>query len=125
MSGTVGGIAAQLVKPNAPTGNKQRIVTWIVPGLTGIGAHKLGENEADWEFILIFFGTDAACDAWAISIEALQSTIITIIDDHGDTYTDMLVVSMANPRKIAAFHAAGNGVLDRRCEITIAGKVTS
>lgn len=121
---SVGGVACQIVRPNAPVGNKQRIVTWIVAGLTGIGAHKLGVNQADWSFNLVKFGTDAQCDTWAAEIEALQATIVTIIDDFPDTYTGMLITGTSNKLKRPALHALALGLTGVRAEITISGQIS-
>ena len=121
---TVAGIACQFVKPNAPTAKKQRVATWIRAGLTGVGAHKLGANESEWSFRLVKYGTDAQCDAWAISIDALQSTIVEIIDDHPDTYTGMLITGITNKQKTPALHALSLGLTGVRCEMTISGVMT-
>ena len=121
---TVGGISCHIVRPNAPPLKRQRVATWIVAGLTGIGAHKLGLNDSEWEFELVYFGTDAQCDTWAAAIGALQATIVTIVDDHADTYTGMLIVSMSNPQKSVAYHAVSLGSAGRRSTITIKGKIT-
>ena len=120
---TVGGISCHIVRPNAPPFKKQRVVPWIVAGLTGIGAHKLGLNDSEWEFELVFFGTDTQCDTGAAAIGALQATIVTIVDDHADSYSGMLIVSMSNPQKSPAAWAVGT-VDDKRSTITIRGKIT-
>ncbi len=122
--GTVAGINTQIVNANAPTARKQRVKVWWRAGHNGRGAHKLGVNQAEWEFQLIFFGTDAQCDAWAISIDALQATVVTIVDSIPDSYTKMLIVTITNKQKRPALHAGGLGLTGMRCEMTIAGVMT-
>ena len=121
---SVGGVTCQIVRPNAPPLKKQRVVTWMVAGLTGIGAHKLGLNDSEWEFELVKFGTSAQCNTWAAAIGALQATIVTIIDDHADTYTGMLIEKVSNPQKSVAVHVLSLGASGRRSTLTITGKIT-
>jgi len=120
---SVGGVTCHIVRPATPPAQKQRVATWIVPGLTGIGAHKLGLNDGEWEFTLVFFGTSADCNTWAQNIGALQSTIVTIIDDHADTYNNMLIEEVSAPVKSVAYHALLLGATGRRSTLTIKGKM--
>lgn len=124
MSGAVAGIATNFVRPNVSFDKKQRVETWIVPGVPGIGAQKLGVNDSEWSFVLVKFGTNAQCNTWAASINALQSTVVTIEDDWGDTHTQMLIADTTTERKTPAVHALGLGVAGVRCEITISGEIT-
>lgn len=124
MSGTVGGITCDIVRPNTPTGKKQRTETWIVPGLTGIGAHKLGVNESEWEFTIIEFDTAVNVFAWAASIEALQGTVIIVVDDWGTTYTGMLMTGASNPVRSPALHAKALALTGVRGVMTIRGQIT-
>ncbi len=121
MSGTVGGVACDIVRTSSPIAKKTRLGMWIVPGLTGVGAHRLGQNDSQFQFRLIEFATSAQVNTWAGLIGALQGTVITIVDDHNDTYTGMLVVGVSNPAKTAAWVIQGLGTSGRRGEITIQG----
>ena len=121
---SVGGVTCDIVKPKSPTGNKQRVETFTVPGRNGIGAQKLGLNDGEWEFTLVRFDTSANCDTWAAAIEALQSTVITIIDDWADTYTGMLMTGVSAPKKVTAIHAKALGATGVKSEITIKGRIT-
>jgi hypothetical protein len=121
---SVGGITCDIVRPNTPTANKQRVETWVVPGLNGIGAQKLGLNDAEWEFTLVEFDTKANVFSWAASIEALQGTIITIVDDWDRTYLLMLMTGASHPVRTPAIHAKTLGATGVRCEMTIKGKIT-
>jgi|GEM_PF-2811356 hypothetical protein len=122
MAQSVGGTSCDKVVPDAPPAKKERVLTWIVPGLSGIGSHKLGLNDSEWQFTLVLFDVDADCDAWALLINAMQSTIVTIVDDHADSYTGMLITQVGNPRKTVAAYSNGS-ILDKRCEITIRGVI--
>ena len=120
----VGGITCDIVRPNTPTGNKERVETWIVSGLDGIGAHLLGDNEGEWEFVLVRFDTKLNVFTWAQQIEALQGTIVTIIDNWPATYVGMLVTGVSNPIRTPALHAKALGLTGVRSTITISGRIT-
>ena len=120
----VGGITCDIVRPNTPTGNKQRVETWTVPGLDGVGAHLLGDNDGEWEFTLVRFDTKINVFTWAQQIEALQGTIVTIIDDWVATYVGMLVTGVSSPARRPALHAKNLGLFGVRSTITISGRIT-
>ncbi|KKN53079.1 hypothetical protein LCGC14_0605910 [marine sediment metagenome] len=124
MSGSVGGVACDIVRPSSPIAKRTRVGLWIIPGLTGVGAHRLGQNDSQFEFICIEYATSAQINTWAGLIGALQGTVIAITDDHGDSYTGMLVVSVSNPSKIPAWQIQGLGIAGRRGEISIQGVLT-
>jgi len=124
MSGTVGGIACTFVRPSSPTGKKTRVGTWIVAGLTGVGAHRLGVNDSAFEFVCVLYSTNVGVNTWAAALEALQGQLIAILDDHGDPYSGMLVEHVSNLQKTPAWGAVGLGSAGRRGEITIRGVIT-
>ncbi len=125
----VNAITCQIVRINAPTAKKERVVTWWVPGHNGIGAHKLGQNDSEWECELVYFGTKAYCDAFAVAIDALQAAIVTILDNKGDPYSGMLIEHVSNRQIRPAWHAkniagVSLGINGWSCRITIKGKMT-
>ena len=127
--GTIDGASCQIVNINSPTGKRQRVVTWIVAGLTGIGAHKVGLNDGEWTCELIYFGIKADCDAFAVAVDAMQAKIVIIVDSKGDTYSGMLVESVANRQTVRALHAtnlagAGLGVQGWKYTTSLKGKTT-
>lgn len=124
MSGSVGGQSCDFVRPNAPTAKKQRVEAWVVAGLTGIGAQKLGQNDSSFQFTIVKFDTDANLDTWAAAIDAMQSTVVTIVDDHGDSYTGCLIEQVSNREKSPAYHAKALGATGKRCQMTVSGRFT-
>lgn len=121
MSGTVGGVACDIVRPDSPIAKKTRLGMWIIPGLNGVGAHKLGQNDSQFRFVCVEYATRAAINTWAALIESLQGSVIVIVDDHGETYAGMLVVQVSNPSKVPAWHPQSLGTTGYRGEITIQG----
>ena len=124
MPGTVGGVSCTFVRTSSATGKRTRLGIWIVPGLTGVGAHRLGVNDGSFEFRLVAYTTNVGVNTWAAAIEALQGQVIAVTDDHGDLYTGLLVERVSNPKKTPAWGAAGLGTSGRRGEISIKGVIT-
>ena len=60
---------------------KDRTNVWSMPGNDGFGVQSLGKGDGEFSYEAVLFGTVAELDAWAVTIEAMQGTIVSIQDD--------------------------------------------
>ena len=97
----VGGIACTFVK-GAARALKDRITLYQSPGRTGYGAHVTARGDAEFHFRAIKYHNRGEVDVWARSLEALQGTVVSIVDDWGFTHTNCLIVRVGRPRMSAA-----------------------
>ena len=98
MSGTVGGVACDIV-----AGDGQQKMTrgdvWQVAGLDGYGAMDLGLGDGRGQFRLVKFGLIAALRTWAGLIEALKGgDPVTIVNDFATTYSDFEILEVSAPQ---------------------------
>jgi len=115
---SVGAVSCDFVRGSAPA-KKQRVQVWSVPGLDGYGAKLFGLGDSETEFVLVKRGTSAAVLAWARLIEALQGTLVAVVNDWGSTTSAFLIESVAGPEMAAELGYGG-----ARGELRIRGVVT-
>lgn len=118
----IGGVSCDMVKGNA-RGLKQRVEVWQLPGIDGYGAHKVGQGDAEFSFLGIKYDTAANVQSWVAAIEALQGTVVSIVDDWGVTFTPCLIVSVGRPRRMAAVRPGSSYTC--RGEIEVLGVVVT
>jgi len=114
---TVGAVSCDMVKGHAPS-KTPRLDVWHRPGVDGPGAQHLG-LAGQFEFIAVKYAAYATVLAWAQAIEALVGTVVTIINDNGQTFTGCLI-TQATPSIAYALSAAGN----TRGEVRLRGELT-
>jgi len=114
----VGGIECTFVKGEV-RGLKPRGVVWQVPGLNGYGAQVLGLGDAEFEFRAILYSTLAVVETWFRTIEALQFSTVSIVDDGAITYTNLMITSVGIPQRQVAIDPGAS--YDTRGEITVSG----
>jgi len=114
---SVGGVTCDYVHGSA-AGLKMAGQTWTVPGMSGYGALVSGYQDSESRFTLVRINTSPAVHTWAGLIEALQYTLVTLVNDHGETTTDFLVRRVSQPRIRGCRYG---GVLGARGEIQIEG----
>ena len=105
---TVGGYSVDVLRGLVPA-LKEAIAVWDVPGLDGHGAQQVGYRSPVASLLAISLVADNATANTLISnLESLQGTSVTIVDDHGDTYTNCLVVTVdtSNAKKAAIVDGA-------------------
>jgi len=115
MATNIGGVGCDLVKGGAAD-QKSRVSLWQVPGVNGYGAHDLGQGESGFVYRAIKYGTEAECRTWAGQMQALQGTVLTIVDDWDATHELMLVARVTRPILSAAIGYGG-----ARCEVMVQG----
>jgi hypothetical protein len=117
---SIGGVTCFSVCGHPPV-PKQRVLLWRIPGINGIGAQRVGRNDSAFEVVAIQYSSAADLQLWKASLEAMQGTIVSIVNDIGATSTGCLIVKMSPMRSTAA-HAAGG--ITQRGEIVVEGVVT-
>lgn len=114
---TIGGVTCDILR-GVPAKLKERVEVWQLPGITGYGALRTGQGESGTELLAVRFGSNATVNSWWNSINALHGTVVTIVDDFGDSYTSMLIQHVSNLAKSPAAWAAG-AATDKRGELRI------
>ena len=115
----IGGVSCDMVKGvlQAPT---ERVESYQVPGIDGVGAQLLGLGDSPFRFRAIKYGTNAELNTWIAAIQALKGDTITIVDDWGDSHANCLIARLGAPQKRPA-----SDVNKCRCEILVEGVVDS
>ena len=93
---SVGGVTCNYVSGQAQA-LAEEVEVWRVPGIDSYGAQKTGTGDGAFRFRCWRYNTDVVVDAWAAAIRALQATVVTIINDRGDTFTNCLLVRVSTP----------------------------
>jgi hypothetical protein len=66
--------------------------TWEVPGIDGYGAQLLGSGDSEFDLVAIsYHTTHDLADTQVNAAALLQGTLVTIIDDWGKTFTNVLI----------------------------------
>lgn len=118
---TFGGITCSVIKRVVSSGPKTACETWTVPGLAGHGAHNLGQSDSAFTAELQLMSTAALVNAWVLSIEALQGSVVTVVDSDGTTYTKIHALQIM-PRPIEPWRIPGTAVTSRRV-IQVSGRI--
>jgi|SRR6185369_1249559 len=91
---SVGGVTVSIVH-GLPSSFKTRIETWEVPGITGYGALTMGQGDAEFDLTTVTFcANNSTANTHITNLVGLKGTVITVVDDYGDTYTNCLVHGM-------------------------------
>lgn len=106
---SIGAVACDLIQ-GAAEELKEGVITWRTPGYRGVGAQTTGLNVSAFRFIAIKYDVAANVRAWAVSIEALQGDVLTIVDDRGVSHTNLLITKVSQPSELPVTLAAGLGV---------------
>ena len=83
---TVGAVGCTMVRGDCP-GLAERSRLWQVPGHNGYGIQLLGTGNGRFGLVCIYYSTAADVAAWHANLQALQGTIVSIVNDYGTTYT--------------------------------------
>jgi hypothetical protein len=98
------------------SGFRERVETWTLPGVDGIGAQLQGGGGGEIELVAIKYGTAAEVDTWVAEIESTQGFLVSLTDDWDRTFTNVLIIQVDPPSKTAEM---GNGGC--RAEMRIRG----
>lgn len=94
---TVGGVSVDLLKGNAEP-QKMSSKTWRVPGRAGLGIMLMGENQSTFDYVAVVYeasGAQTTIDA----LEALQGTVVTIVDEFGKSRTNCFIARVGTPTR--------------------------
>ena len=117
---SVGGVSCDYVHGSAAS-KKNRVKVWTVPGLDGYGALLTGLGNSETKLTLVRINTSAAVHAWVALIEALEGSLVALLNDHGRTYSNFLVTRISQPRIRGVLWA---GIPAARGELEIEGVLT-
>lgn len=115
---SVGGLACSIVRGNL-TAKKIRTNVWEVAGINGYGAQQAGYGDSPFRVTAVLYSTAAGVQTWANLLAAMQGSVVTIINDWGNTFTGCLLVRVSEPQKTPAVGAGGC-----RGEVILEGVVT-
>ncbi len=101
---------------------KTRVEVLTRPGFSGVGAMDLGKNDSRWSAVAVKYGLKDDIDDWFASIEALQGTTVTIVDDWEVERDDLFLVQVS-PRNKRPALIPGNENIDTRGELRLEGIV--
>lgn len=114
----IASIPCTFVRGTAPV-PKERLDVYQVAGVDGYGAQLLGLGDSPFRFLAVLYGTPAVVEAWAASVQSLQGSVVTIINDWGKVYTGCLLVRVSEHKMTPALYQGGS-----RGELMIEGVVT-
>lgn len=98
---SIGGTSCTFVRGVLPPLRVESHV-WRAPGYNGYGIKLLGYGDAAGQVLAVFFSNDAGIDTWAAALHALQGTMVTVINDHGDSAGNVFLARVSVPVKSAA-----------------------
>jgi hypothetical protein len=97
----IGAVTCDFVKGDARD-LKDAVDTWTVPGIDGYGAMGVGKRGSLVQFLAVRYAAAATVLTWLGSIQALESDVVSIVDDLGTTHTNILITRIGRPTKQAA-----------------------
>ena len=77
----------------------QRVQTFGIVGVDGVGVHLLGNFGDPNTFVAKQYGNAAGLAAWFNSLVALKGSIVTIVNDEGASNVNQLIENVAAPQK--------------------------
>lgn len=93
--GTIGGFNVDIIR-GLPQFLRPRVESWTVPGLDGEGAQTLGKGDAEFDLQTVNYPTNlAAADTFIAAAVSLQGTIVSVVDNYGNTFPNVLVKHVA------------------------------
>jgi len=98
---SIGGVSCTFVRGNVPAIREEGEV-FRRAGIDGFGIHLTGKGDGVAPLVAVYYGTDALVDAWAASLYALQGSLVTVVNDHGDSVANVFLRRVGNLRKTAA-----------------------
>ena len=91
MAGTVDDLEFDIVR-GLPAELKERVETWEVAGIDGVGAQVSGLGDSEFQITTIkYCASNAEANELIYDCELTQGTIVSITDDWGDLFPRCLV----------------------------------
>lgn len=71
---------------------RPRVDLWEVPGIDGYGAQVLGNGQGEFDFVVVSYQpSNSFANSFIDVLNALQGTVVSLTDDWGDDYDNVLV----------------------------------
>jgi len=118
---SIGGVSCDFVHGGPPPGLETVLQEWRVSGINGRGAQDMGEDADRGAYQVVKHDSEANVLTWIGNVQALQGTLVSVVDDWGQTWTNFLVLRVGRPRMTPA---QGNGYTTRG-EISVTGRVVA
>jgi hypothetical protein len=103
-------VACDIIKfANVPV-LKQRMVTWVIAGMNGVGMQVLGKADANFQATFVKYGTPATVAAWQDAMEGAQGEIVKIervVGGWDQVITNVLLQRVERMEIQAAWRKAG------------------
>jgi len=88
---SIGAVSFDIMR-GLPQELKTRTEAWETPGISGYGALRLGEGDAEFELTCVKYVADnATALTHAGTVINLQGTVATVTDDHATAYPSVLI----------------------------------
>lgn len=98
----------------------ERLETWTVPGLNGIGAIKAGLSDSRFQCVAQIKGTALETTVWETALRALQGSIVNITDDWGTVHYSILMEEVVpQARRAESGYGGCHG------QVSISGRYTA
>jgi hypothetical protein len=117
--GTIACTYVHTPQGSIPAALRMESAVWRVAGLAGYGIALVGLGGGDFTVTAVLLSSNAAVSAWAAAIQALQGTIVSITDDHANSFSGCYLEIVSNVLKSAAYIPGG---ITTRGQIEIRGK---
>ena len=114
---SIGGVACTYVKGAVPAAGRMKSERWHRAGINGEGVQLLGYGGVETTLTAVLYTNIAGAAVWAASLQALQGTIVTVINDMPYTSTSMFLEEVSNLETRPAYRP-GTAV-DTRGQVTI------
>lgn len=99
---SIGGITCTFLRGVPPAMKEEAAITRR-PGIDGYEIHLTGKGDAQGQLTASFRSSNAGCNTWVNSLQALQGTVVTVVNDHGDTFAGCYLAHVGQPTKSAAY----------------------
>lgn len=97
---------------------RQRTETWQTPGVDGYGAQTLGRGDSAIRFEVVKYDNRDNLETWIGNVEAVQGTVVSITDNDGVVFTNVLVTAVRVVERHVAYIPGGT---NRRAKLSIDG----
>lgn len=118
----IGGIRCDFVKGDIRD-LKTRVTAYQQTGFGGWGAHIVGRGDSGFAFTGVLYERVGPIEVWIRSLEALQGTIVSIVDDFGIEYFNCLVMRVGRPTKTTAIRPQDPVTSGVRGQIDVMGVI--
>lgn len=97
---------------------RERVETWQTPGLAGYGAQTLGRGDSPVRFEVVKYANRDNLETWIGNVEAVQGTVVSVTDNDGVVFTNVLVTAVRVVERHVAYIPGGT---NRRAMLSIDG----